>query len=167
MIAIKPAELKDLKIIRQLAYDIWPSAYGRILSASQLAYMLHKIYSLSSLENQFSVLHHQFIIAFENESPIGFASFSAHENNLLIFHLHKIYVQPNQQGKNVGKQILDYVFNEIKNAGASALQLNVNRNNKAIDFYKKQGFQIIREEDIDIGEGYFMNDYVMEKRFKV
>jgi ribosomal protein S18 acetylase RimI-like enzyme len=164
MISIQPAELKDLKLIRQLAYDIWPFAYGDILSGPQLEYMLDKIYSLASLENQFSVLHHQFIIVRENQAPIAFASFSSHEDNRLIFHLNKIYVQPNQQGKNVGKQILDYVINATKNAGATSLQLNVNRNNKAIDFYKKQGFQIIRKEDIDIGEGFFMNDYVMEKR---
>jgi diamine N-acetyltransferase len=166
MISIKPAELKDLEIIRQLAFEIWPFAYGDILSTSQLTYMLDKIYSLASLENQLSVLHHQFIIVLENKAPIAFASFSSHEDNRLIFHLNKIYVQPNQQGKTVGKQILDYVINEIKNAGATSLQLNVNRNNKAIDFYKKQGFQIIREEDIDIGEGFFMNDYVMEKKIR-
>jgi ribosomal protein S18 acetylase RimI-like enzyme len=40
--------------------------------------------------------------------------------------------------------------------------VNVNRHNKALHFYEKYGFKIIREEDIDIGEGYFMNDYVME-----
>jgi ribosomal protein S18 acetylase RimI-like enzyme len=38
----------------------------------------------------------------------------------------------------------------------------VNRHNRALHFYEKQGFKIIREEDIDIGSGYFMNDYVME-----
>lgn len=164
MISIKPAELKDLEIIRQLAFEIWPFAYGDILSTSQITYMLDKIYSLPSLEHQFSILKHQFIIVLEKEAPVAFASFSQHENNPLAFHLNKIYVLPNQQGKNIGKKILDYVINKIKNAGASALQLNVNRNNKAIDFYKKQGFRIIREEDIDIGEGFFMNDYVMEKR---
>ena len=166
MISIQPAELKDLKLIRQLAYDIWPIAYGDILSGPQLEYMLDKIYSLASLENQFSFLHHRFITVLENKAPIAFASFSPHEDNPLIFHLNKIYVRPNQQGKNVGKQILDYVINETKNAGATSLQLNVNRNNKAIDFYKKQGFRIIRVEDIDIGEGFFMNDYVMEKKIR-
>jgi ribosomal protein S18 acetylase RimI-like enzyme len=39
--------------------------------------------------------------------------------------------------------------------------LNVNRNNKALGFYQKFGFVILREEDIDIGNGYFMNDYIM------
>ena len=47
---------------------------------------------------------------------------------------------------------------------ARSLLLNVNRHNKAISFYKKYGFDIIAEEDIDIGNGYYMNDYVMEKK---
>ena len=165
MITIKSAEVSDLQVIHQLAHDIWPSAYGNILSGSQLEYMLDKIYSLASLQDQLSILKHQFIIVLEDEAPVGFASFSPHENNPVVYHLNKIYVLPRQQGKNIGKQVLDYVINEIKSSGATSLQLNVNRNNKALSFYEKQGFEIIREEDIDIGEGYFMNDYVMELKW--
>jgi ribosomal protein S18 acetylase RimI-like enzyme len=60
--------------------------------------------------------------------------------------------------------MIGYISDRIKANGGKALQLNVNRNNKAIDFYKKHGFEIIREEDNDIGEGFFMNDFVMEKK---
>ena len=55
------------------------------------------------------------------------------------------------------------VTEEIKTLGGVSLQLNVNRNNKAKEFYERQGFAVIKEEDIDIGNGYLMNDYVMEK----
>ena len=161
MIEIRTADISDLETIRKLAYKIWPSAYEKILGKAQLDYMLCKIYSASSLQHQFSVLKHQFILVFEDKKPIGFAAFSAHINPF-VYHLNKIYVLPDQQGKNVGKQILNYVINEIKKTGATSLQLNVNRHNKALHFYEKQGFKIIRKEDIDIGEGYFMNDYVME-----
>jgi len=161
MIDIKAACLDDLVIIQKIAYETWPSAYLDILGKEQLDYMLEKIYSLSSLEHQFSVLKHRFIIVFDDQTPVGFASYGVHENSS-IFHLNKIYVLPDQQGKNLGKLILDYVITDIKSSGATALQLNVNRNNKAIQFYEKQGFKIIRKEDIDIGFGYFMNDYVME-----
>jgi ribosomal protein S18 acetylase RimI-like enzyme len=161
MIEIKPAEINDLPVVQKLAYEIWPSAYLEILGRKQLDYMLEKIYSLSSLQHQFSVLKHQFVLVFDNLVPVGFASFSAHKNSS-VFHLNKIYVLPGLHGKNIGKQILHYVISEIKKSGATALQLNVNRHNRALHFYEKQGFKIIREEDIDIGSGYFMNDYVME-----
>jgi diamine N-acetyltransferase len=162
MIEIKDASVNDLPLIRQLAFDIWPTAYGNILSNKQLEYMLDKMYSLASLEQQQQSLKHSFLIAYENNQPIGFASFAAHADDNNVYHLHKIYVLPQQQGKNVGRQMLDYVISQIKKTGAASLQLNVNRNNKALHFYEKQGFRIIHEEDIDIGEGYFMNDYVME-----
>jgi ribosomal protein S18 acetylase RimI-like enzyme len=162
MINIKPANAQDLEIIHRLAYEIWPFAYGEILSTEQLKYMLESFYSVPSLQHQQTSLKHEFIIVFENETPIGFASFSAHANNASIYHLNKIYVLPRQQGKSIGKQLLEHVMSFAKKNGAASLQLNVNRNNKALKFYEKQGFTVIRTEDIDIGEGYFMNDYVME-----
>jgi diamine N-acetyltransferase len=163
MSEIRNAEIDDLEIIRDLACKIWPMAYQEILGKAQLNYMLEKIYSLSSLLYQFNDLKHQFIMVVEDDTPIGFASFSAHKDPK-VYHLHKIYVLPEEQGKNIGKQVLEHVISEIKTSGANSLQLNVNRFNKALHFYEKQGFKIIYEEDIDIGEGYFMNDYVMEKK---
>lgn len=161
MIEIKPAGIEIIETVRQLAHEIWPTAYSEILSEQQVEYMLDKMYSYEALRHQIKVLKHQFIIISENEKPIGFASFSVHEDDPTIFHLNKIYVLPQQQGKNTGKKLLEYVIYKIKESDATTLQLNVNRNNKALHFYKKIGFKIIREEDIDIGNGYFMNDYVM------
>ena len=164
MIEVKPAKAADLVIIHQLAHEIWPSAYLEILGQDQLDYMLDKIYSIPSLQQQATVLHHRFIILFENGVPAGFASYSPHEDNF-VYHLNKIYVLPSCQGKSLGKELLKYVVMQVKKTGATSLQLNVNRYNKALHFYEKQGFKIIREEDIDIGSGYFMNDYVMELQF--
>lgn len=161
MIEIRPAQINDLPIINQLAHEIWPYAYLEILGEAQLKYMLDKIYSILSLEHQFSVLNQSFIIATENKIPVGFASYSPHED-ATVYHLNKIYVLPNQQGKNIGKFMLDHIISAIKKYGASSLQLNVNRYNKALHFYEKQGFKVIRQEDIEIGSGYFMNDYVLE-----
>ena len=161
MTIIRRAKIEDMPAVHDLAYEIWPLAYGEILSKAQLDYMLGKIYSLTSLEHQFNVLKHNFIIVCANEIPVGFAAFSPHENTT-EYHLNKIYLLNNQRGRNLGKKMLDYIIADIKKAGASSLQLNVNRYNSTIHFYEKQGFKIIRKEDIDIGEGFFMNDYVME-----
>jgi len=161
MIRIQKAENDDLDTVHRLAHEIWPSSYLEILGKAQLDYMLDKIYSLPSLEHQFHVLKHSFIIVLDNVIPVGFASYSPHADTT-VYHLNKIYVLPAQQGKNIGKTILDFIIEETKKGGATTLQLNVNRYNKALHFYEKQGFKIIREEDIDIGSGYFMNDYVME-----
>jgi len=166
MISIKEGGLKDLPVINNLAHAIWPAAYSAILSPEQLTYMLNNIYTLASLENQFLYLHHKFIVAYDENVPVGFASFSPEEEVSSVFHLHKIYILPRQQGSGTGKMLLDYVINTIKEVGATALTLNVNRYNKARFFYEKRGFIIAQEVDIDIGEGYFMNDYIMELPLK-
>jgi ribosomal protein S18 acetylase RimI-like enzyme len=59
--------------------------------------------------------------------------------------------------------VIDYIIDEIKNKGATALQLQVNRDNKAKNFYEKLGFVVIDYKDFDIGHGFFMNDYIMQK----
>jgi ribosomal protein S18 acetylase RimI-like enzyme len=125
--------------------------------------MLKKMYSADSLKNQIQVLEHQFILAnFENK-PVGFASFNIKQSiPEKIVKLHKIYVDPSRHGIGIGKSLLQYIMNEISLKGLTYLELNVNRQNTAIGFYKKLGFKIIAEEDIPIGNGFFMNDYVMQ-----
>ena len=64
--------------------------------------------------------------------------------------------------KDWGKTMLLYIFETIRPEGATKLRLNVNRYNKARQFYEKMGFSVVKEEDVAIGNNYFMNDYVME-----
>ncbi|MBS1918399.1 MAG: GNAT family N-acetyltransferase [Bacteroidetes bacterium] len=161
-ISIRFAGTEDINIIGFLAQQIWPATYAGILEEEQLNYMLNLFYSPSSLKKQILEDNHIFLIIEDDEEPVGFASYSFISQG--IYKLHKIYVLPNQQGKGLGKTIVDFIVNEIKPLNATALQLNVNRHNKAKNFYERLGFTVIKEEDINIGNNYFMNDYVMEKR---
>jgi ribosomal protein S18 acetylase RimI-like enzyme len=51
-----------------------------------------------------------------------------------------------------------------KEAGLSDVYLQVNRNNPAVHFYQKQGMEIVETADFDIGNGFFMNDFIMSKK---
>ena len=160
-IEIIPATVNDIFVIKTLAYETWPAAYSHIVSPHQLQYMLELIYSEEALQKQFKN-GHTFLLAYKAEKPIAFASYNLIEETN-IYKLQKLYALQSQQGKGVGKKMIDYIIEEIKKENATALRLNVNRQNNALSFYKHLGFKIINEEDIDIGNGYFMNDYVMEK----
>ena len=70
---------------------------------------------------------------------------------------------PEAQGNGVGIQLINEIINHAKKKNDNILFLNVNRFNKAQHFYSKLGFQIAFEEDISIGNGYLMEDFVMEK----
>ena len=155
--------IKSIPLIQHIAKITWAIAYKEIITNEQLEYMLEKMYSTDSLQHQIQVLEHQFILAnFENK-PVGFASFNIKQSiPEKIVKLHKIYVDPSRHGKGIGKSMLQYIMHEIYLNGLTYLELNVNRQNTAIGFYKKLGFKIIAEEDIPIGNGFFMNDYVMQ-----
>lgn len=161
-LSIRFAQAEDLKIIGFLAQQTWPQTYRSILSESQIGYMMNLFYHPDSLKKQLLEQKHVFVLAEEEGNhPVGFASYSQ-SNDKGLYKLHKIYVLPSQQGKGLGKVIIDFIVEQIRPQGAIALQLNVNRYNKARQFYEKFGFRVIAEEDINIGNGYFMNDYVME-----
>jgi diamine N-acetyltransferase len=158
---IKKAGKEDIATIQELAEHIWPEAYGKIISTEQLRYMLNLIYSVTALTAQIEK-GHQFILAIENNEAIGFASFSQkNEIEPTTFRLHKIYVLPNVPTKGIGSFLLSYVCNESIKQGATLLELNVNKYNPAMQFYLKKGFTVLRDEVIDSGEGYVMDDYVM------
>lgn len=159
---IRPAELDDINLIGYMAQQVWPVAYQEILQPEQLQYMLNLFYSPGSLKQQMTTNHHQFLIAEHGSEPVGFASFSQLEDPD-IYKLHKLYVLPGLHNKGIGKALLESVVDSVNAIEGKKLQLNVNRNNKARHFYEKHGFTIIGEEDIDIGNGYYMNDFVMER----
>jgi GNAT superfamily N-acetyltransferase len=162
---IRLAKKNELHLIQKIAFETWPIVYENILSDDQLAYMLKMMYEVDVLVSQQDHLKHQFILAFdESGNEVGFACYSKEIKYDATYQLHKLYILPTKQGKKVGSMLLDFVLNEIKKtAEKSVLQLNVNRQNNAVNFYLKKGFSILYEEDNDIGEGYFMNDYVMQK----
>lgn len=159
---ITPAAICDIKVIQSLAADTWPDAYSHIISGEQMEYMLDLMYSERSLEQQFAQ-GHNFLLAKENEEPVAFASYGKTDKPG-VYKLHKLYALPSQQGKGVGKKLIEYIIEDIKKQNAIALQLQVNRQNVAVKFYERLGFIIIKEDDFDIGGGYFMNDYIMEKK---
>lgn len=156
------ATKEDIPSIQHIAYETWPITYGSIQSKAQLDYMLELIYSATSLEKQMQN-GSKFLLVKENNKTVAFAAYFLKSPN--IYKLDKLYALPNQQGKGLGTMLIDYIIDEIKSLGASALHLNVNRYNiKAQKFYEHLGFKVIEEVDVPIGAGFFMNDYVMEKR---
>ena len=156
MIEIKPADKTNVPLIQQLAYTIWNVAYKDILSKEQLAYMLDKMHSIETLKKLIDN-GHQFIIPYEDGVAKGYSCFKFYNDKTRI---EKLYVLPDQHKKGIGKLLLNYIIEKSK-PHVNIIELNVNRHNKAIDFYKRVGFEIVKEVDIPIGEGYFMNDYVM------
>ena len=156
------ANSAHVTIIKDLAYAIWPTAYGDILSSEQLNYMLEMFYSETALKQQMEEKKHVFYLA-KNDTG-KFVGFVAYEINCepQKTKIHKIYVLPETQGTGVGKELFTLVCANAKKENQTSVFLNVNKYNKAKQFYEKLGFVITKEEIIDIGKNYIMDDYVME-----
>ena len=159
MLAVTKATASDIPLIRQLSFAIWPQTYSDVISKEQIEYMLQMMYNPATLQKQMQEDGCTFIIVYDDKEPVAFASYNETEPQL--WKLNKIYILPSQQSKGTGRFIISHIVDEIKSKHAKALQLQVNRDNKAKNFYEKLGFKIIQTADFDIGNGYFMNDYVM------
>ena len=168
MIHLQKINKNQLPTIIDLAYAIWPSTYGEILSNEQLNYMLSNFYSVENLENQMDK-GQVFELLFEENNVVGFVAYEFNCDfeslNQPLTKIHKIYLLPATQGKGFGKFMIDEVIKIAKNNQQNGVFLNVNKYNKAQFFYKKLGFSITKEEVIDIGNDYIMDDYVMELLF--
>jgi ribosomal protein S18 acetylase RimI-like enzyme len=126
--------------------------------------MLGLFYSDEALRKQIENKEQLFYLISDTESTIGFIGIEHHYRNEAITKIHKIYLLPETQGKGIGKTVIDEIAKMALENHSTTLVLNVNRFNSALSFYKKIGFEIKETVDIEIGNGYLMEDYVMEKR---
>ncbi|RPD38017.1 GNAT family N-acetyltransferase [Chitinophaga barathri] len=164
MLTISIAKPEQTHIIREIAQITWPVTFGHILTKEQLDYMLNMMYSEDALLDQIMNKGHVFLLAQADGEFGGYASYELNYQDKPVSKLHKIYVLPQMQGKSVGKALVNEVAAIAQKAGMEYLSLNVNRQNNAVGFYERYGFVKVGEEDIDIGNGYFMNDAVMQMK---
>jgi len=163
---IRRASNSDLATVHEMANVVFRETYKTILSAEQMEYMMEWMYSLPNLAKQVSQ-GHTYYIAWSGDVPQGYVSVrkdSVDPDGTEVWHLEKIYVMPSAQGTGLGHKLLETAKQHVRDNKTSLkarIELNVNRNNPAVGFYKKQGLTILRQGDFPIGNGFFMNDYIM------
>jgi GNAT superfamily N-acetyltransferase len=150
-------ERDELSVVKSLAHDIWPRVYDYMISPEQISYMLSLMYNLDKLQQQWGE-GVKFVVLEVEGIPQGFLSFE--EKDECIF-LQKLYLRPEMQGQGFGKKMLQVAIDFAIDSRKSSIELTVNRNNKSLEFYMSQRFQVKEEKDFDIGGGYFMNDYIL------
>lgn len=162
MLNISQLTKDDIIIVHQLAQRIWPEAFKGILKPEQIEYMLEWMYNVNTLTEQVQTGHLYYMITLDG-APKGFIGLEPNFPDAGTLRIHKLYVDTKDHGKGLGKALLEKAIEVANELDVATINLNVNRFNKAVDFYKSQGFDIVKEEDISIGKGYYMEDYVMVK----
>jgi N-acetylglutamate synthase-like GNAT family acetyltransferase len=155
----RKALISDIPVIQQIAEKAWRPTYSHILSEEQTIYMLDMMYGTEVLMKQINS-QVEFFLAVEEDQVIGYFAMEISEPSQM--KLHKIYLDPDQKSKGVGSQIIAFIKAFGIQAGVKQIELNVNKSNSAVQFYEKMGFLRAREMVLDIGNGYVMDDYVMQ-----
>lgn len=160
---IRTATPQDAAAIQAIAEATWPPTYQDILQPAQLRYMLELFYALPVITRQITTGEQHYLLLTDGDAPVGFAAIAPRAQDPAVYKLHKLYCLPATQGRGYGRLLLHAAEQAARTAQAHTMDLNVNRHNKAQHFYAKQGYAIAYEEDVDIGHGHYMNDYVMRK----
>ncbi|ANF49834.1 GCN5 family acetyltransferase [Chryseobacterium glaciei] len=159
---IKATE-NDIPMIQDLARRSWENAYAGILSKEQMEFMLSTMYSQEEIANHMqNPNYHYFLI--QDESNDSFEGFIGYEIGYgkETTKLHRIYLIPESKGKGFGKKALEFLNKEVSERGDKRIILNVNKYNSARKFYESQGYKVYDEGVFDIGNNFFMDDYLME-----
>lgn len=171
MVPVKTDE--DVKVLSQIANEVWHQHFASILSPEQIDYMVDKFQSYPAMLRQRAEEGYQYYFIHEEggEAALpehevygghrGYVGFRVDEDALF---LSKLYLLQPYRGRALSSRALDFLISIAQQEGCRKIWLTVNRyNDHTIDVYKHWGFTVAREQCADIGNGFVMDDYVMEK----
>ena len=161
MMKITKATIENIPLIKEIAEKSWRKHYPGIISTEQIEYMLELMYSENELRKHFENPNYHYYLLSEDENFLGIMGFENHYQKDTT-KLHRIYLLEEAKGKGVGKFAINFLKNQAKESGDQIMILNVNKQNPSYYFYVSQGFKVYEEGVFEIGNGYVMDDYLME-----
>lgn len=161
---IEPLAERDVPALIALAREIWMAHYPAIISIGQIEYMLDQRYRVPLIAEQLRDPGHWWHVLWDDGRMLGFSACERSDQPGQM-KLDKLYVHHDRHGQGLGSRLLVHAEALARAQGCHTLYLQVNKHNqKAIRSYQRNGYQVRESATFDIGQGYVMDDYVMEKR---
>lgn len=161
---VKISEVKtkeELCLVATLAEKIWHECFVGIISLEQIGYMVEKFQSYNAMKDQIENQGYYYLAVHDDDDICGYIAVKPEKDDR--FFLSKLYLRKDKRGQGIASKMLERVFEEAKNSGKSRVYLTVNKHNDhAVRVYEKTGFQTVECVVTDIGNGFVMDDYVME-----
>lgn len=160
---LDPVAEADFETLARLGETIWRSHYASIISMAQIDYMLSGRYTPDQLRAYLDADDRWLELLRLDGRPVGYCSYalSATPGEM---KLEQLYLQEECRGKGLGGLMLRHVEARARERGCRVLMLTVNKQNAgSIAVYRKSGFRVREEAVFDIGNGFVMDDYVMQK----
>jgi len=148
--------------VAHLAREIWCEHYVPIIGQEQVDYMLGKFQSERGITEQIAEAYEYYIVT-HHEKSVGYMAVVPKMSEASLM-LSKIYVKKSARGRGLGQKMLEFMENLCRHRNIKKIWLTVNKNNShAISWYSRMGFINTASLIQDIGEGFVMDDYRMEK----
>jgi ribosomal protein S18 acetylase RimI-like enzyme len=158
--AVEPSQWPAL---RELATTIWRECYAAIITPAQIDFMLAERFSDDALARLTADAEHQLAVLWLGKRAVGYCG-SGPGGEPAAQKLGQLYLLAEMRGRGLGRLMLAEVEQRARSRGAERLVLQVNKQNAAaIAFYQRQSFTIREAAVFDIGNGFVMDDYVMQK----
>ncbi len=162
---LRPLTTADFPVLTQLAHTIWYQHYPAIISHEQIAYMLDGRFSDEKLLRYIDSSTQWFWLLWQNEQAVGYLSCALQPENQSL-KLEQIYLLRDLKGQGLGKGLMRHCCEFARAKQCRSVWLTVNKfNHDSIAFYKANGFIVREEAQFDIGNGYVMDDFVMELKW--
>ncbi|WP_158229019.1 GNAT family N-acetyltransferase [Chitinimonas sp. BJB300] len=153
----------DFEAVTRLGEVIWRAHYPKMISMAQIDYMLAGRYTPDKLRAYLNADDRWMMLLKLADKPIGYCSY-ARTPTPGELKLEQLYLLQEYQGQGLGRLMLRHVESRAQALGLGVLLLQVNKHNvDAIAVYKKTGFTVREAAVFDVGGGFVMDDYVMEK----
>jgi len=148
--------------VAELAREIWTQHFTPIIGEPQVEYMLNRFQSVEAISSQLKDGFGYFLARVKNV-PVGYGAVMPELNKKRML-LSKLYVKASARGGGVGRKLVDFIEEKCKSQDVNTIRLTVNRfNSDSIAWYKRRGFVVVEEAKKDIGGGFYMDDFIMEK----
>ncbi len=164
-VKIVPVNQDHLVIeVAALAKKIWFDHYSSIIDEGQIEYMVNQYQSKKAIKKQMETEDYQYFLTEKEGKNVGYFGIQVKDGSIF---LSKLYVDKDYRRMGIGTQVISFLCRIAKRDGLDKIWLTVNKNNSgSIKAYEHLGFTTERTQVADIGEGYVMDDYIMEKKVK-
>jgi diamine N-acetyltransferase len=159
---IEVTDQHEIAAVSALAEEIWRQHFIPIIGEAQVKYMLAKFQSVEAITDQISDGYEYYLVK-QADALAGYFGLVPDQKSKRTM-ISKLYTRLAVRGSGLGKDILRFIEARGQELGSARLWLTVNRFNQGpISWYLRRGFKVTQEVKTDIGGGFFMDDFIMEK----
>ena len=167
-LSIRYAGSQDAMLIADISHQTFYETFAVHNRKEDMDKFLNEQFTRGKLMMEVGAPENIFLLAQFNEEVAGYVKLRDARSPAMLANMNgleiaRIYVMNNMIGKGVGKQLMEFVINIAKEKGKDVLWLGVwEKNQRAIDFYTKWGFEKFGETDFLLGDD-LQKDWLMKK----